>query len=440
MVATTIGMLAVGTHYPMGSSKLGSRPLLKKICLLEWTVGLTGLVLQLSAVLGAPSPAGILPPACGPIPTPGWAAVGVIVLTLAAVYQSARTSHMRALPFALWCQIILAGAATILSFPRYLALLVFTAVSKGFILQQSRRTLLILFAAALSIMFATAWMHAQQLFGGGPEPPPVEPFIGQASFWLSFSFDTGMMVLFCYLILSETRARARAEDLMEQVEELTLSFERQRIGRELHDSLGHRLVSLALQLDIAAKCLKKQDPEHAQGAIQLARSVADKSLVEIREAVANIRGSNFDMETAMLELANEVQGDSGILLQLTLDPRALEILSLEAGRHVFSITKECLNNVRKHARAQQATVSLTFENTYWLLSIEDNGIGRMPGATEGFGMASLRERAHVLNAKLTFESRAGLGTRVTVTGPAPSGRLVKPGCPGSDDGHATRGS
>jgi signal transduction histidine kinase len=388
----------------------------QRVRILEWLVLGSGLLLQVLAMLPpsvAPGDPGIGLPVPPDSPALGIVSLLAIGLVACLLWLEKPKLSERARGFLLMAEVTLIGVAAIFAFPRFLALLTFTAVIKSLIKLKSPVWICVVVANAIAAMATIVYVHSQFLSGAGPTPPPVGPLPMAAVIWLSAIFDTGLAGLFCCLIVGERRAHEESERLLEQVEELTLKCERQRIGREIHDGLGHRIVSITLQLDVATK-LFERDPNKALAAITLARLVADKSLTELREAVSAVRDVEFSLVKNLQQISAEVEQDSDIQMVLDIDEQLPELLPANINRELFAITKECINNARKHARATRIDVMFKRQVNGLKLSVGDNGVGIDKRRPEGYGMTSLRERAINCQGQLTIESRRDHGTLVTV--------------------------
>ncbi len=215
-------------------------------------------------------------------------------------------------------------------------------------------------------------------------------------------------------LIQQQRERQRAERLLAeleaahrqlqayaiQVEALAVAEERNRLAREIHDSLGHYLTTITVQLEAAGKLFAAQ-PERAAAAIARAEGLARESLAEVRRSVAALRASPLDT-AALDEAIDEVVGNlraSGIATTFTIEGHARP-LPIQAKMALYRVAQEGLTNVRKHANASAAQVTLTYEPERVTLTISDNGTGRRDGEAEGFGLLGLRERVALLGGSL----------------------------------------
>lgn len=219
------------------------------------------------------------------------------------------------------------------------------------------------------------------------------------------------------------RAHKRLQEYATQLEELTVVRERTRLAREIHDTLGHHLSLLNIQLETISR-LQKRDPARLPEEIVEARRVAAQSMQEVRNAVAALRPSsiaNLSLRQALTQLAREFeQVASTTTLTLDLETE-LPQLTPEIQLTFYRAAQEALTNVRKHARASKVLLRLRFENAILELLILDNGEGasQTSPSSPGFGLVGLRERIELLGGQITAEPVQPSGFRVTVQVPLP---------------------
>ena len=196
----------------------------------------------------------------------------------------------------------------------------------------------------------------------------------------------------------------------EEVRRLAALAERERIGRDLHDLLGHTLSLVALKSELAGK-LFDRDPVAARREIAEVTRVAREALVQVRSAVTGIRAAGLAAELASARLLLETDG---IAFRYSTAPVALP-QELEI---VFAMTlREAVTNIQRHARAQFAEVVLMIEDDDLVLRIDDDGRG---GAiAPGNGLCGMRERIEALGGRLRVDSAPKRGTRVEARLPLP---------------------
>ena len=213
-------------------------------------------------------------------------------------------------------------------------------------------------------------------------------------------------------------ANEQLREYAAQVEELAIARERNRLAREIHDSLGHYLTVVNVQLD-AAQVLLDTDADRARQAMSKAQNLTREGLADVRRSVATLRdGTGIGNRPVAEALADLVAASNagGIATELALvgSPRALPpqtTLTLYRG------AQEALTNARKHARASRIDLRLDFSTPdAVLLTVADNGVGSA-AADGGFGLLGMRERVQLLQGKLLVETAPGRGFRLTIRVP-----------------------
>jgi signal transduction histidine kinase len=216
-------------------------------------------------------------------------------------------------------------------------------------------------------------------------------------------------------LLAEQNQRLETERLSREVETLATELERTRIAREIHDSLGHTLTSLNIQLDIARK-LNERDPQKSTDALELAKQLASQSLTDVRMAIQSIRESaDFNFENAVQGLVDDVKQSQSVDVELKLD---VENLPSSVGFQLFRVIQECLTNVMKHANASQVKIELEQNGEKLRLNVSDNGCG-MPTDEQhsGFGIRGMRERIESMNGTVAISAQPNQGTHINVSIP-----------------------
>lgn len=223
-------------------------------------------------------------------------------------------------------------------------------------------------------------------------------------------------------LLSELQeAHRQLREQAMQAEELAISRERNRLAREVHDTLGHRLTVAAVQLEGAQKLIP-HDPDKATGMIGTVREQVLEGLNELRQTVAALRAPLEDdlaLPTALVRLVNQFEQATGIPTHLTLPPHLID-LPTEHRQALYRTVQEALTNVQKHAQAQSVSVSLDqcinpAGCTALQVTVEDDGVGIADGhRRKGFGLHGLQERADQLNGCLTVPSTPAGGTRIAL--------------------------
>jgi signal transduction histidine kinase len=215
-------------------------------------------------------------------------------------------------------------------------------------------------------------------------------------------------------------AHVQLQSYANEVEELTIVRERTRMAREIHDTLGHYLSILTIQLETICK-LQERDPARAAIEVAEARRVASQSMQEVRNAIAALRPTSIatlSITQAILQLGSEFE-HSTPETQLTLDlDTQLPSISPDLQVALYRAVQEALTNVRRHAYASKVLVRLRYENDLLELVVLDNGSGEstseLANQHGGFGLIGLQERIELLGGQVTYGSAEPTGYRVCI--------------------------
>jgi len=199
------------------------------------------------------------------------------------------------------------------------------------------------------------------------------------------------------------------------VEQLAVSRERNRLARELHDTLAHSLAALSVQLE-ALRTLVVHEPTAVQDALNNVTTLARNGLEESRQAIQALRTDplkTLGLVGALRSTLNAFQARTGVQADLTVAGQEPDMMDKEA-QALFRIADEALTNVERHAAAQQVTVRLAFGNDRIDLVIRDDGVGFDPAAVDPdhYGLTGIQERAAMIGATLKVHSHPGGGTRI----------------------------
>jgi two-component system sensor histidine kinase DesK len=214
-----------------------------------------------------------------------------------------------------------------------------------------------------------------------------------------------------YFQAETVRKRAELKLSHDEVRRLAALAERERIGRDLHDLLGHTLSLVALKSDLAGRLIER-DPQAARNEIVEVSRVARDALAQVRRAVTGIRAAGLAAELASAKLLLESDG-------VTLRYEAQEVVVPAELETVLALAlREAVTNIQRHARATLAEVILASTADHVQLRIRDNGVGS--ATVPGNGLTGMRERVESRGGRLRIDSTLRQGTCVEITLPLPS--------------------
>jgi signal transduction histidine kinase len=209
--------------------------------------------------------------------------------------------------------------------------------------------------------------------------------------------------------------------LYEQHRDIAIADERNRMAREIHDTLAQGLSEIVLQLEAAEQVLV-EDPAEALQHVDRARGLARKSLQEARRSVWNLVPGpleKYSLDEALLREVQETASISELEAAYVCDGTPFPI-SREAQICLLRACQEALSNVRKHAEANRVEVTLNWADSGVTLTVQDNGRGFAGGGSSdggaggGFGLIGLRQRCELIRAEMSVDSRLRAGTTVRV--------------------------
>jgi len=219
------------------------------------------------------------------------------------------------------------------------------------------------------------------------------------------------------------QARKRERELRllyEQAQELAALQERQRLARELHDSVSQVLYGMSLGAHTAREALESSDPAQALTSIEYVLALAEAGLAEMRALIFELRPESLELEGLVAALMKQV-AFLRARYKLTVEADLVDEpdLPLEMKEALYRIAQEALHNIVKHARASSVVLRLARQEKEVLLEVCDNGRGFDPtGPFPGhLGMRSMRERVTKIGGTLSIESVAGQGTCIRVRVP-----------------------
>ncbi len=237
---------------------------------------------------------------------------------------------------------------------------------------------------------------------------------------------TLFVIVYVMLYTRQSEARARAQKLLveleaanRQIEALTLAAERQRMARELHDTLAQGLAGLILQLEAVDSHLDKGNAERAQKIVVQAMERARSTLADSRRVIDDLRApapAALDLQTAVREEVDRFIASSGVPCTLQMD--LPESVPGPIQEHLLRFVSEGLTNIGRHAGAAETQVELKIKGEEWIAEVRDDGRGFEPeeriGRPGHYGLLGMQERARQVGGSLQVISQFGEGTRLVL--------------------------
>jgi signal transduction histidine kinase len=212
------------------------------------------------------------------------------------------------------------------------------------------------------------------------------------------------------------------------VSRVSASTERERIARDLHDSVSQGLFSLHARAQVVRRGLRAGNLQLALDAAEDLELLARQATGEMRELLTQLRAdadatetpkkratSGVELADELQRLADTVSRRDGLPTEVTLSPAVLPALSPQTAEHLVRIVGEAVHNAVKHAAAQQVLIAVTAQGATLTIEVRDDGVGFSPEtATGGLGQDTMRQRAALCGGDLTVTSAPNSGTTVTV--------------------------
>lgn len=218
-------------------------------------------------------------------------------------------------------------------------------------------------------------------------------------------------------------AHRQLQEYAAQAEQLAAAEERNRLAREMHDTIGHRLTVASVQLEGIQKLISK-DPAKAEKMAETVREQVREALRELRQTVATLREpleADLPLEISLRKLVRSFEEATHLSIHLLL-PEAFPEMSAAHRLAIYRTAQEALTNVQKHAEARQVWLQVSRQDGILTLRVSDNGKGLARGDEEaGFGLRGIQERAAQLGGQLQLEERKGGGTQVCLLLPVGGG-------------------
>jgi len=261
------------------------------------------------------------------------------------------------------------------------------------------------------------------IFSTKVEPDLILPFLTQLL--IIGGFTVILMVVFNLQIKERQKAEELAETLESanaklatyaaRNESLTLQAERERMARELHDTLAQGVAGLILQLEALKDHQQQNRYPQAQSVLEQAIARARSTLGESRAAIENLRNDKVDFKGVVEALVAQFKSVSEVDCQLTLQLNENSPIPQNIQHHAQRVLHEALANINKHAGLAQAQINIEQNQSTLSLHITDDGTGfdtNQPYAQGCFGLQGLAERARLTHSQYMLTSTPGAGTTI----------------------------
>lgn len=241
------------------------------------------------------------------------------------------------------------------------------------------------------------------------------------------------ILVFTQMAVSEEQARHEIQSLVDelevanrqlrenalQAEDLTISKERNRMAREIHDGLGHHLTALNMQIKAARAVLQTRNEARAGELLANAEALTQKALVDVRHSVSALRESTVESRSLpeLIRSALKAGEESGILTDLIIKGDQRDI-SPQSTLAIFRAAQECMSNTIKHSHATGAQVLLDYTLLDQLtFSFYDDGVGSND-VQGGFGLIGMKERVQLLDGDIEIKTSQenGFSVRIRLPG------------------------
>lgn len=230
-----------------------------------------------------------------------------------------------------------------------------------------------------------------------------EVFLSQLPFAIIIWISVILLPFNIYNRKKQEKLEEQLEDANKRIAELVKYKERQRIARDLHDTLGQKLSMIGLKSDLARKLIYK-DPEKARNELKDVQQTARTALNEVRQMVSQMRGIRIKDEIIRVK---EILKAAGIEFEYVQD---LKDVSLFYENMISMLIKEAINNVVKHSHATHCKIKILQHDDEISVIIKDDGIGSIPtkDVGDGHGLQGMRERLEFVNGTLEILMEDGI--------------------------------
>ena len=240
--------------------------------------------------------------------------------------------------------------------------------------------------------------------------------------WALVAVATLALVALAWVALLRRHVEAQTNIISKQIERTAVKDERQRIARELHDTIEQELAGLSIQLSNARQRLARA-PDQADHAIELAQRMLRHCRDEARTSIRDLRSVALDqhgLAGALGEFLAPLAAECGAKL-IVEEHGEFSSPTGHVAFNLLRIAQEAVANAARHASPREIHLRLEYSAETWTLEVRDDGLGfdtEAPAPRGHFGVLGIRERANKLQAAVTIESSPGAGTTIRVVVPS----------------------
>jgi len=246
--------------------------------------------------------------------------------------------------------------------------------------------------------------------------------------WLLAITGGILLAVMTWVVVLGRRLKEQMMVIRQRLRSSAVLEERNRIARELHDTLEQELAGITMQLDLAVDCFQ-QAPGVAQHALETARSMSRHSMIEARRSVWDLRCQlleDGDLISALTHVVEPLVPPGQAKVEVKIQGSPVRLPG-PVEMNLLRIAQEAVSNAVKHGRAQQVSIELHYAPTSACLTVTDDGqgfIANQASPTGHFGLLDMRERALSMGSQLKVESEPGRGTRLAIEVPLHSSQAI----------------
>lgn len=280
-------------------------------------------------------------------------------------------------------------------------------------------SIVVLLSILGSVALEQKYIDINNLIVNGAINAAVMVFFAGAAYMVKFQLKRSSKIQELYDELKKSKdeleeANFKLSDYSKKVEDITVINERNRMAGEIHDTIGHSLTALIMELDICRKLIDK-DVEKTKAELKKASDLARNALTEVRMSVRAIKPQNIESLSgikAVEELIRDFEKNTGIIVKLNVSKNQYK-LSPAIEVTIYRAIQEALTNCARYGQADIAFIDLLFHEGSIEVDIKDNGPGS-PLFTKGIGLQTMEERIHYLGGKINFSGEKGFKINIQI--------------------------